>query len=159
MIHGFGAARCARSFRFRTISDCRFPRYPQADVDRIDGESVTLLTRSGLDWTAKFKPIEAALKTLKLPSAPIDSEIVVETESGVSSFSVLQQALASGEIGGVVFYAFDLLYLYGKDLRALPLIERKDLLLHSLDHAGPKCRVRFSEHLVEDGAAMARHAC
>lgn len=126
---------------------------------RIDGGSVTLLTRSGLDWTAKFKPIAAALKALKLPSALIDGEIVVETESGVSSFSALQQALTLGEIGGAVFYAFDLLYLDGKDLRALPLIERKDLLLQSLDDAAPKSRVRFSEHLVEDGAAMARHAC
>ncbi|GJE52898.1 Multifunctional non-homologous end joining protein LigD [Methylobacterium tardum] len=126
---------------------------------RIDGGSVTLLTRSGLDWTAKFKPIAAALKALKLPSALIDGEIVVETESGVSSFSALQQALTSGEIGGAVFYAFDLLYLDGKDLRALPLIERKDLLLQSLDDVDPKSRIRFSEHLVEDGAAMARHAC
>lgn len=126
---------------------------------RIDGGSVTLLTRSGLDWTAKFKPIAAALKALKLPSALIDGEIVVETESGVSSFSALQPALTSGEVGAAVFYAFDLLYLDGEDLRALPLIERKDLLLQSLDDAGPKSRVRFSEHLVEDGAAMARHAC
>ena len=126
---------------------------------RIDGGSVTLLTRSGLDWTAKFKPVAAALKALKLPSALIDGEIVVETESGVSSFSALQQALTSGEIGRAVFYAFDLLYLDGKDLRALPLIERKDLLLQSLDDAGPDNRIRFSEHLVEDGAAMARHAC
>lgn len=126
---------------------------------RIDGGSVTLLTRSGLDWTAKFKPIAAALKALKLPSALIDGEIVVETESGVSSFSALQQALTSGEIGRAVFYAFDLLYLDGRDLRTLPLINRKNLLLQSLDDAGPKSRIRFSEHLVEDGAAMARHAC
>ncbi|MCJ2050729.1 DNA ligase D [Methylobacterium sp. J-070] len=126
---------------------------------RIDGGSVKLLTRSGLDWTAKFKPVAAALKALKLPSALIDGEIVAETESGVSSFSALQQALTSGEIGRAVFYAFDLLYLDGKDLRALPLIERKDLLLQSLDDAGPDSRIRFSEHLVEDGAAMARHAC
>ncbi|MGU3665789.1 DNA ligase D [Methylobacterium sp. A49B] len=126
---------------------------------RIDGGSVKLLTRSGLDWTAKFKPISAALKALKLPSALIDGEIVVETESGVSSFSALQQALTSGDIGSAVFYAFDLLYLDGKDVRALPLIERKDLLLQSLDDVDPKGRIRFSEHLVDDGAAMARHAC
>lgn len=126
---------------------------------RIDGGSVKLLTRSGLDWTAKFEPTAQALKAMKLPSALIDGEIVVETESGVSSFSALQQALAAGDTGSAVFYAFDLLYLDGRDVRALPLTERKDLLLQSLDDAPPGGPVRFSEHLAADGAAMARHAC
>lgn len=126
---------------------------------RIDGDSVRLLTRSGLDWTAKFEPTAQALKAMKLPSALIDAEIVIETESGVSSFSALQQALAAGDTGSAVFYAFDLLFLEGKDLRALPLTERKDLLLQSLDDAPPGGRIRFSEHLAADGEAMARHAC
>jgi len=126
---------------------------------RIDGGSVKLLTRSGLDWTARFKTVAAALKALKLPSALIDGEIVVETGSGVSSFSALQQAITSGDTGSAIFYAFDLLYLDGRDLSALPLTERKDLLLQSLDDVGSKSHIRFSEHLTEDGAAMARHAC
>ncbi|GEO98135.1 ATP-dependent DNA ligase [Methylobacterium haplocladii] len=126
---------------------------------RIDGGKVKLSTRSGLDWTAKFKPIAQALKALKLPSALVDGEIVVETASGVSSFSALQQALTTGEIGQAVFYAFDLLYLDGRDLRALALTERKALLQQALDDAGPTSRVRFSEHLDADGDAMARHAC
>ena len=126
---------------------------------RIDGGSVKLLTRSGLDWTAKFEPTAGALNAMKLPSALIDAEIVVETQGGVSSFSALQQALAAGDTGSAVLYAFDLLYLDGKDLRALPLTERKDLLLQSLDDAPPGGPVRFSEHLAADGEAMARHAC
>lgn len=126
---------------------------------RIDGGKVKLSTRSGLDWTAKFKPVAQGLRALKLPSALIDGEIVVETASGVSSFSALQQALTTGEIEPAVFYAFDLLYLDGRDLRGLPLTERKDLLQQALDDVGPDARIRFSEHLVEDGAAMARHAC
>ncbi|TXM95176.1 DNA ligase D [Methylobacterium sp. WL30] len=126
---------------------------------RIDGGSVKLLTRSGLDWTAKFEAAAQALKGMKLPSALIDAEIVVETESGVSSFSALQQALAAGDTGSAVVYAFDLLYLDGRDLRALPLTERKDLLLQVLDDAPPGGPIRFSEHLIADGEAMARHAC
>ena len=60
---------------------------------RIDGGEVQLLTRKGLDWTAKFKPVAKALKELKIPSALLDGEIVVEDEAGVSSFSALQQEL------------------------------------------------------------------
>ncbi|GLS44307.1 DNA ligase D [Methylobacterium brachythecii] len=126
---------------------------------RIDDGRVKLLTRSGLDWTAKFKPVAQALKALKLPSALIDGEIVIESTSGVSSFSALQQALTTGEIDPVIFYVFDLLYLDGRDLRSLPLTRRKDLLQQALDDAGSDARIRFSEHLVEDGEAMARHAC
>ncbi|MCJ2069196.1 DNA ligase D [Methylobacterium sp. J-030] len=126
---------------------------------RIDGGSVKLLTRSGLDWSARFEPAARALKALKLPSALIDAEIVVETESGVSSFSALQQALAAGDTGSAVLYVFDLLHLDGRDLRALPQTERKDLLLQSLDDAPPGGPIRFSEHLAADGPAMARHAC
>ncbi len=118
-----------------------------------------LSTRSGLDWTAKFAPIAKALQKLKLPSALIDGEIVVENASGISSFAALQQALADGDTGAALFYAFDLLYIDGKDIRALPLTDRKALLLQSLDDAGSADRIRFSEHLIDDGAAMARHAC
>ena len=49
---------------------------------RIDGGEVQLLTRKGLDWTAKFKPVAKALKGLKLPSALLDGEIVVEDRLG-----------------------------------------------------------------------------
>ena len=48
----------------------------------IDGKQVKLLTRKGLDWTEKFKPIAAALRDLKLGSALIDGEVVVEDEAG-----------------------------------------------------------------------------
>ena len=126
---------------------------------RIDGGSVKLLTRSGLDWTAKFEATAQALKAMKLPSALIDAEIVVETAGGVSSFSALQRSLAAGDAASAVFYAFDLLYLDGRDIRDLPLTERKDLLLQSLDDAQSGGPIRFSEHLAADGAAMARHAC
>ena len=83
---------------------------------RIDGGEVQLLTRKGLDWTAKFKPVANALKDLKLPSALLDGEIVVEDEAGVSSFSALQQEL-KGKGERFVYYVFDLLYLDGEDLR------------------------------------------
>ena len=126
---------------------------------RIDGGKVKLLTRSGLDWTSRFKATAQAFRALKLPSALIDGEIVVENESGVSSFSALQQALCGGQTDRAVFYTFDLLYLDGRDLRPLPLVERKDLLQQAIDDVGSGGQIRFSEHLVEDGAVMARHAC
>lgn len=123
---------------------------------RIDGGKVTLLTRKGLNWTAKFAPVAEALKALNLPSAVLDGEIVIEDETGRSDFSALQAAL-SGESGSYVYRVFDLLYADGRDLRSAPLVERKAALAALIGDAGDV--VRYSDHLEEDGAAMVRHAC
>ena len=60
--------------------------------------------------------------------AVIDGEVVVPDESGVTHFGALQDAIANGESAQMVFYAFDLPYLNGYDLTAVPLVERKKLL-------------------------------
>jgi bifunctional non-homologous end joining protein LigD len=126
---------------------------------RIDGREVKLLTRKGLDWTAKFKPIANALKELKIPSALIDGEIVVEDEAGVSSFSALQQELKGGKGERFVYYVFDLLYLDGEDLRKATLADRKVALRLLFDDLPQRGAIRFSDHLDEDGATLVRHAC
>jgi bifunctional non-homologous end joining protein LigD len=126
---------------------------------RIEGGKVALLTRKGLDWTHKFGPVGKALAGLGLDSAVIDGELVVEDEGGVSSFSALQQALTAGTTGRMIFYAFDLLYLDGSDLREAALSERKKLLQLALDDLPAGGPLRFSEHIAEDGQALVRHAC
>ena len=129
---------------------------------RIDHGEVRLLTRSGLDWTGRFGPdLVAALARLPAETALIDGEVVVETGSGASSFSALQQDLSEGRSDRMCFYAFDLLHLDGRDLTADTLIARKvalqELLAKAGDDGSPP--LRFSEHFEEDGATMLRHAC
>jgi bifunctional non-homologous end joining protein LigD len=126
---------------------------------RIEGSTVRLLTRKGLDWTAKFKPVADALRDLRLGSALIDGELVVEDEAGVSSFVTLQADLKAGRTDRMVFYAFDLLYADGYDLTKTPLIERKTLLAGLLDDAPAGGVLRYSAHIERDGDAMVRHAC
>ena len=69
-----------------------------------------------------------ALKALPVKAALIDGEIVVENEQGHATFSGLQSDLKAGRQDRMVYFAFDLLYLDGFDLRAVPLAERKRLL-------------------------------
>jgi bifunctional non-homologous end joining protein LigD len=126
---------------------------------RIDGGRVRPLTRKGLDWTAKFQPVADALKELRLPSALIDGEVVVEDESGVSSFSALQQDLKAGRFDRLTFYAFDLLYLDGQDMRKASLLDRKSLLQLALDDLAAGGVIRFSDHIADDGDSLIRHAC
>ena len=95
---------------------------------RLEAGKVRMLTRSGLDWTTRFRPIAAALAVLKIRAAYLDGEIAVMGGDGVTSFAALQDALSRGQAEWLTYHVFDLLHLDGRDLAALPLIERKTLL-------------------------------
>ncbi len=119
---------------------------------------VTLMTRSGLDWTEKFgAAISDAFASLPMESAIIDGEVIVEGAANASDFSSLQADLSAGRTDRMVFCAFDLLYLNGHDLRSSPFIERKTLLKTLLTQAPPA--LRYSEHFEENGELVLRHAC
>jgi bifunctional non-homologous end joining protein LigD len=125
---------------------------------RISRGKVSLLTRKGLDWTHKFgDAITGALEKLSVSDAIIDGEVAVEASSGATDFSLLQQDLSDGRRDRFTFYAFDLLYLDGHDLAAVPLLQRKEVLetlLESSDAA-----VRYSQHFGDEGGIVLKHAC
>ena len=76
-----------------------------------------IFTRNGHDWTKRFSAIAGAFK---LKSQTIfDGEVVVIHE-GRTNFSELQADLASGRQDRMLFYAFDLLFHNGEDLRSKP---------------------------------------
>ena len=78
---------------------------------RVEGGTVKLYTRTGLDWTAKFgKAIAETFAGLDLDQAIIDGEMVVLGDNGVSAFSELQLALSEKRSERMIFYVFDLLY-------------------------------------------------
>jgi bifunctional non-homologous end joining protein LigD len=119
-----------------------------------DGE-VTLKTRKGLDWTAKFGAI--AKQAASLPNGLIDGEIVALDQNGVPDFAALQAALSEQSTDDLIFYAFDLLFDGTTDLRAQPLSQRKERLLALL--RGHSSLVRFVEHFETGGDALLLSAC
>jgi bifunctional non-homologous end joining protein LigD len=126
----------------------------------IAGTDVRLLTRTGLDWTEKFgDAIVAELAGLKCSDAIIDGEIVVLADSGVSSFSLLQADLSAKRTDRFIYYVFDLMRLDGEDLRAEPLVERKQALQELLGKQSASSAARFSDHFAEPGKIMLEHAC
>jgi bifunctional non-homologous end joining protein LigD len=139
------------------IHEIKFDGY-RLQTRLADGHAA-LLTRKGLDWTRKFEPISEALEALPADTATLDGELVVEAENGVSSFSLLQQDLSAGRTDRMVYYLFDLLYLDGVDLRALPLAERKARLAKLLKALSKDAPLRLSESLEESGGTLLRHAC
>jgi bifunctional non-homologous end joining protein LigD len=125
---------------------------------RIDGRSVKLLTRKNLDWTERFSSIATALRELRLGSALLDGEIVVEDASGMASLNNLQLDLKAGRQDRFRYHVFDLLYCEGFDLTRVRLLDRKGLLAQCLAGVPADFPVRFSEHLDEDGPTMFEHA-
>jgi bifunctional non-homologous end joining protein LigD len=127
---------------------------------RLQDGKAKLLTRTGLDWTRRFgKEIRQAIEKIPAGRALIDGELVVEIDAGSTDFSALQEDLAAGRSDRFVFYAFDLLHLDGRDLRPVPLEERKEALraLLAASDLGP--RIRYSEHFAENGELVMKHAC
>jgi DNA ligase D-like protein (predicted ligase) len=124
---------------------------------RLDRGAVTLLTRTGLDWTHKYPAIATAVASPGARQAYLDGELCGVGPDGITSFNIVQLASDSGNAAALVFFLFDLLYLDGEDLRPPPLIERKQRLSNLLAHAAP-C-LHCSDHVIGQGPAFYEKAC
>jgi bifunctional non-homologous end joining protein LigD len=124
---------------------------------RIDGGNIQLLTRTGLDWSHRYKRTIEALRSLKVKSAYLDGELCALNGDGLPVFSRLQAAMDEGRTDQLVFFAFDLLYLNGESTAQLPLIERKTRLERAFTKQTRG--LRYSEHVVSDGPRFREQAC
>jgi len=120
---------------------------------------VRMVSRNGNVIDRQYPELSILPHHIKAQTAIVDGEIAALNERGVPSFELLQRRINVADASSVallsrhhpvVFYAFDLLYLDGRDLRGLPLIERKGLLKEVLK---PNNVVRYSEHFT-DGKAL-----
>ena len=127
------------------------------------GREAFLRSRRGHDLTATFPEIARAVRGLPYEGLVLDGEVVVNDAEGRPSFSRLQRrgrilnkadALRSSVELPAVYHVFDLLGIEGYDVRALPLLERKELLHSILPTVGP---IRFVDHIEEQGELMYRH--
>jgi bifunctional non-homologous end joining protein LigD len=128
-------------------------------ANKSHGEAL-LLTRNGNDYTSVFPEIARAVKSLPFDDCIIDGEVVCLDAKGIPSFSRLQQrGQLSSELEirraavelPATFYAFDLLAFEDFDLRALPLVRRKELLLDVVPKLGA---LRYLDHIETEGEAF-----
>ncbi|WP_421580996.1 DNA ligase D [Shinella sp. M31] len=124
---------------------------------RVADGKATLKTRKGLDWTAKYPEIAEAATSF--PDCIIDGEICALDDNGAPDFAALQAALSEKNTGNLVYFAFDLLFDGGEDLREKPLTERKSRLQDLLVDATDDPHLRFVEHFETGGDAVLRSAC
>jgi len=126
----------------------------------IEDDKVRLVSRNQNDLTAEFPELQALPEAIQAKTAIVDGEVVALDETGRASFSLMQQrtGFRSGgrRVGrrpgiSIVYYAFDLLYVDGYDLRRVPLEERKQALAKVLATSD---LVRLSEHFPGRGLAL-----
>ena len=121
-----------------------------------DGKA-ELRSRRGVDVTKQYPSLVASLAAQPAATMVLDGEVCALDEAGVPRFQLLQPrinltrgvdaAKVDAELP-VVYFVFDLLYLDGYDLRAVPLRERKALLQSRLL---PKGDLRVVSHVEEHG--------
>ncbi len=123
---------------------------------------VRIITRGGHDWTDRFASISTEARQLGHETMILDGEAVVLDDKGRSDFGLLQRALGKKpslhDPREILYFAFDLLYLDERDLRRLPLSERRRLL-ESIIVAGRAGFIRLSEEVEADGDEFFRIAC
>jgi bifunctional non-homologous end joining protein LigD len=122
-----------------------------------DGE-LTLRARSGSDISSQYPDLGGLPGAFRGRRAIIDGEIAVIDDRGHSDFEKLQERMHVRNPSQtlisqypVVYFAFDLLYCDGYDLRGSALLERKQLL-HRLLYGSE--RIRYSDHQLETGKEL-----
>jgi bifunctional non-homologous end joining protein LigD len=118
-----------------------------------------LFTRTGLDWTARMPNLAEAAAKLDVESCILDGEVVVLDDEGRANFSDLQAAFQEPRRDSLVYFAFDLLHLNGRNLRKLPLLKRKAILSQLLSEVEPGSSIRFNEHIEGRGDEVFAKAC
>jgi len=123
---------------------------------------VLLLTRNGLDYTAVFPEVARAVKALPHDACILDGEVVVMDDQGTPSFARLQRrgrlknSLDIGQAAvelPATFFAFDLLAFEDFDLRRVPQVERRRLVMDVVPRLGA---VRGLDHIAREGELMFR---
>jgi bifunctional non-homologous end joining protein LigD len=124
-----------------------------------DGK-LRMVSRNGHSMERQYPELSILPHHFNAKTAIIDGEIAALDSKGLPSFELLQRRITVSDASAiatlarkdpVVFFAFDLLYLDGNDLRGLPVVERKRLL-HEIFKPGDL--VRYSEHFTGHGPEL-----
>jgi DNA ligase D-like protein (predicted ligase) len=123
---------------------------------RLDAGRVQIVTRRGNIWTDKYPAIAEAIAALPAKNAYLDGELCGVLPDGRTAFNLIQNASDTGQ-GSLVFFLFDLLFVDGEDITALPLVDRKGRLKTLLKGAPPA--LQYNDHQIGHGPAFHRLAC
>lgn len=99
-----------------------------------DVDVIRLYTKTGIGWTAKYRPLAEEAAALDAESFIIEAETIGTNEAGLSDFHALRSAITRCP-QDLYLVAFDLLHLNGLDLRDMALKDRREVLERSFPPA------------------------
>ena len=138
------------------LSEVKFDGYRA--LCRIANGRAQLFTRAGNDWSEKWPTLIEAAAALPVRQAWLDGEVVAIGADGAVNFQLLQNIARDEDRVRLAYYLFDLMYLDGRDLRPMPLVERKQLLKAVLDRR-PGGPLLYSDHISGNASQAYTHAC
>jgi DNA ligase D-like protein (predicted ligase) len=113
-----------------------------------NGGRTRLYSRNELAQNDRYPDIAAALDADRADGFVIDGEAV--------AFVGDHDRFGGGEGAVLFYYVFDVLFADGRDVRSLPLQERREILEGLLDWRDP---LRTTDQMTGDGAALLADAC
>ncbi|TIU00975.1 MAG: ATP-dependent DNA ligase [Mesorhizobium sp.] len=120
-----------------------------------DEDGIRLFTKTGIDWTLKYRPLAKEAEAIDAASFIIEGETIVTNEAGLSDFHALRSAITRRP-QDLYLVVFDLLHLNGHDLRDMALKDRREVLQALIPAGG---HIQFSEALPGSGDAVYHLAC
>lgn len=126
----------------------------------IDQGELRIFSRNGNRCERQYPEVMVLPHHVRAGTAIIDAEIAVLDDKGRASFGMIQPRISQRDPNSVAhlarstpvtFFAFDLLYCDGYDLRGATLADRKSVLESIFE---PSDRIRLSPHFTTDGDAM-----
>ena len=124
--------------------------------------TASVFTRRGHNWSARMPTLATSIRALPVNNIILDGELVAVDAKGKPVFYELPSANTAKPTGvkaRLVYYAFDMLYLDGFDLRGAHLIDRKRVLQALLADASGVQSIKYVDHISGDGAVVFAHAC
>ncbi len=125
-------------------------------------DAARIYTRRGHDWAARMPTIAASIAALPVNKVILDGELVAVDAKGQALFYELPAAITAKPTrvkARLVYYAFDLLYLDGFDLRGAALVDRKRVLHALLDNTSGTQLIKYVDHIAGNGELVLEHAC
>lgn len=126
------------------------------------GDRLRLMTRNKQQVNSTYPELAEALAAQDCADFIVDGEVVA-FEGSQTSFEKLQQRLGVRNPGAslraavpVYFYLFDVLWANGRDVRELPLRQRKQVLRGLLSFGKP---IRYTTHRTRNGESYYAYAC
>lgn len=119
----------------------------------ISESGINLSSRTGQKMNESYQEIIDALGAMRHEMI-IDGEIVILDREGKARFETLQAYSRTHE-GTLVYYIFDILYLDGRDIRNLPLIQRKEILKKVITSSSI---LKLNDYVEKNGTAFLKTA-